>query len=183
MRALWTAFPRDARCLAVADQYLLGDHLLVAPVLEAAATHRKIYLPSGTWWDYWTKERVSGGVELNRDVDLATIPLYVRAGACIPMGPVRQYAMEPSTEPLTLQVYPGADGRSTLYEDDGISFRYQQGDFTKLECSWDDASRTLRMTSSRPIPPSRAKNVRIQAMDKGTVKRMTIAHQSTALEL
>lgn len=183
MRALWTAFPRDAQCVAVADQYLLGDHLLVAPVLEAAATHRKIYLPSGTWWDYWTNERVSGGVELNRDVDLATIPLYVRAGACLPMGPVRQYAMEPSTEPLTLQVYPGADGRSTLYEDDGSSFRYEQGDFTKLECSWDNSSRTLKMTSSRPIPPSRAKDVRIQAMDNGTVKRITIAHRSTTVEL
>jgi alpha-glucosidase/alpha-D-xyloside xylohydrolase len=183
MRALWTAFPRDARCVAVTDQYLLGDHLLVAPVLEAGATHRKTYLPSGTWWDYWTNERVSGGTELNREVDLATIPLYVRAGACIPIGPLRQYAMEPSKEILTLRIYPGADGRSTLYDDDGTSFRYRQGEFTRLECSWDNASRTLQVTSSKAIPPSRAKDVRIQAMDNGTVKRITIAHQSTTVEL
>jgi alpha-glucosidase len=183
MRALWTAFPHDRQCVAVADQYLLGDHLLVAPVLEVGATHRKIYLPSGTWWDYWTNERVSGGAELNREVDLATIPLYVRAGACLPMGPVRQYAMEASTEPLTLRIYPGADGRSTLYDDDGTSFRYQQGGFTKVECAWNDTSRTLEMTSSKPISPQRAKNVRIQAMDKGTVKRTTIVHQSTTVEL
>lgn len=183
MRALWIGWPHEARAALVADGYLWGDHFLVAPVLEPGAKQRRVWLPDGTWWDYWSNQRVRGGNEINREVDLATIPVYVRAGAIVPTGPVRQFAMEPSDEPITLHIYPGADGRFNWYEDDGTSFGYRRGEFTRIECTWEDSSRTLRLVSAAPIPASRRKRVRIQTIDNGTTKLMTIADRSASLQL
>lgn len=183
MRALWIAWPDDARAVTVADEYLWGDHLLVAPVWEAGATRRTAYLPSGKWWDFWSNKPVDGGAEVTREVDLETIPLYVRAGAVIPVGPVRQYAMEPIDEPVTLQVYPGADGKFTWYSDDGISFRYREGEFTRIECGWEDASRKLTLAwgeGSRRVPGMK---VRVQRMDDGTTKTIALGERATVVEL
>jgi alpha-glucosidase/alpha-D-xyloside xylohydrolase len=183
MRALWISWPQDAKALRIADQYLWGDHFLVAPVLESGATRRRTYLPAGQWWDFWSHQRVEGGAEITREVDLSTIPLYVRAGAIVPMGPVRQYAMEPSEEPVTLHVYPGADGQFSWYDDDGISFGYQQGRFTRIDCTWQDSARELTLTwvaGKRPLP---LKAVRIQAMDTGMTKVVSPANHLTVIEL
>ncbi len=98
------------------------------------------------------RQRIEGGREVIRPVDLATMPLYVRAGAVIPMGPVRQYVDEPSDEPTTLVVYPGANGESAWYEDDGKSFDYRHGDSTRIVMAWQDATRRLTV---RLAPGSR----------------------------
>jgi alpha-glucosidase (family GH31 glycosyl hydrolase) len=103
-----------------------GRDMLVAPVVEKGATSRKLYLPKGKWIDFWTEEIVEGGREITRAVDLATTPLYVRAGAVIPMGPVKQYTGQPSNEPLTLVAYAGANGGGSLYEDDGATLNYRR---------------------------------------------------------
>jgi alpha-glucosidase (family GH31 glycosyl hydrolase) len=153
MRSLWLHYPDDAAAVERGDQYLWGADMLVAPVVEKGATARRLYLPRGTWHDFWTEQRVDGGRELDRAVDLATTPLYVRAGAVIPMGPVRQYTSEPSDEPLTMVVYPGADGESVWYEDDGKSFAYRRGEWMSVVMSWRDASRRL---SVRLAPGSKA---------------------------
>lgn len=145
MRSLWLDYPADAKAAACDDAYLWGDSILVAPVLEPGAEHRATYLPAGIWWDYWAGERVEGDRTVTRAVDLETMPLYVKAGAIVPIGPVKQHTQEESSEPLTLRVYPGADGSFTLYEDDGVSFRYEQGEFTRIFCSWDDTSHTLKL--------------------------------------
>ena len=131
MRALWLHYPDDPTAVARGDQYLWGRDILVAPVVEKGATSRRLYLPKGTWYDFWTEQRVEGGQTIERAVDLGTMPLYVRAGAVIPMGPVKQYTEEPSDEPMTLVVYPGTDGVSSLYEDDGHSFDYRTGLFSR----------------------------------------------------
>ncbi|HVC46676.1 MAG TPA: TIM-barrel domain-containing protein [Terracidiphilus sp.] len=183
MRALWFDWPQDAKALQIADEYMWGEHILVAPVLEAGATARTTYLPAGTWWDFWTHERVKGGDAITRAVDLATIPLYVRAGAIVPMGPTRQYAMEPSEEPVTLRVYPGADGRFCWYEDDGSSFRYQQGEFARIECGWEDSSRRLTLAWAAGSRPSPGKRVMIRAMDNGSAKQVVLSQHSTVVEL
>lgn len=183
MRALWLAWPEDAKATAMTDEYMWGDHVLVSPVLEAGAKQRTTYLPAGTWWDFWSKKRVDGGVEVTREVDLETIPLYVRAGAVIPMGPVRQYAMEASEEPVTLQVYPGANGSFSWYEDDGITFRYRQGEFTRIECGWEDSSRKLTLAWAEGSRTAPGKRLRVEAMDKGTVKMVELADHSTVVEL
>ena len=165
MRALWLHYPDDPAAVGRGDEYLWSRDMLVAPVIEKGATNRRLYLPQGFWYDFWTEERLAGGREVERPVDLATIPLYVRAGAVLPMGPIRQYADEPSDEPLTLIVYPGADGTSMLYDDDGISFDHRRGEWTRIEMRWQDRVRrlTLRLApSSGMLPSSRQRfNVRV----------------------
>jgi alpha-glucosidase (family GH31 glycosyl hydrolase) len=111
--------------------------------VELAAKERKVYLPAGTWWDFWTGQKVGGSGEITTPVTLDSTPVFVRAGAIVPTGPVKQYATQPSTEPVCLTVYPGADGSFSLYEDDGISFAHERGDFTSIEMTWTDAKRTL----------------------------------------
>jgi alpha-glucosidase/alpha-D-xyloside xylohydrolase len=145
MRALWLHHPDDPAAVARGDEYLWGRDMLVAPVVERGATSRSLYLPRGTWIDFWNEERVAGGREIDRPVDLSTMPLYVRAGAVLPMGPVKQYVDEPTDEPLTLVVYPGADGDSSLYEDDGRSFEYRNGDWMRIAIQWRDGDRTLSL--------------------------------------
>src|SRR5204862_7186926 len=98
IRALWLHYPDDAGAVARGDEYLFGRDILVAPVVEKGATSRSLYLPRGTWYDFWTREKMEGGREITRNVDLETIPLYVRAGAVIPMGPVKQYTWEKSDD-------------------------------------------------------------------------------------
>ncbi|MGB7190196.1 MAG: TIM-barrel domain-containing protein [Acidobacteriaceae bacterium] len=183
MRALWIDWPQDAKAVTTSDEYLWGDHFLVSPVLEAGATRRKTYLPAGTWWDFWSNQRVEGGAEVTREVDLATIPLYVRAGAIVPMGPVRQYAEEPSEEPVVLRVYPGANGRFRWYEDDGRSFRYRQGEFTTMECAWEDSSRKLTLTQAAGNRTMPGRKVRIETMDRGVKKLVTLTGRLTVVEL
>jgi alpha-glucosidase (family GH31 glycosyl hydrolase) len=145
MRASWLHHPDDALAAGLGDQYFWGRDIVVAPVVEKGATSRSLYLPRGSWWDFWTEERIEGGRHIERSVDLKTIPLYVRAGAVIPMGPVRQYVDEPSDEPLTLVVYPGKDGISSWYEDDGRTFNYRRGDSMRTALSWRDADRMLSL--------------------------------------
>ncbi len=146
IRSLGLVFPEDARAWQTVDSYLFGPNLLAAPVYERGATERKVYLPAGGWTDFWTGEHHAGGSEVTVPVDLATMPLFVRAGAILPTGPVRQYSAEPSTEPLRLTVYPGADGQFALYDDDGLSFAYEQGDYSLALCAWSERARTLQIT-------------------------------------
>ena len=103
IRALWLHYPDDPAACARGDQYLFGPIILVAPVTEKGATSRRLYLPRGLWYDFWTGEAVEGGKEISRPVDLATLPLYVRAGSILPLGPVKQYTSEPVDGPLTLR--------------------------------------------------------------------------------
>jgi alpha-glucosidase (family GH31 glycosyl hydrolase) len=165
MRALWLHHADDARAVAIGDQYLWGRDILVAPIVEKGATSRRVYLPRGTWFDYWTEERLEGGRDVDRRVDLETMPLYVRAGAVIPHDPVRQYSAEPVDAPMTFVVYPGADGRSTWYDDDGISFEHKRGAFMRVEMDWTDSSRALIMSlapGSQLIgPASRVLDIRV----------------------
>jgi len=165
IRALWVHHPDDPRAAATGDQYFWGRDILVAPVVEKGATSRRVYLPRGTWFDYWTEERVDGGRDLTRAVDLETMPVYVRAGAVIPLDPVRQFSSESVDAPTALVVFPGADGRSVWYDDDGISFEHKRGEFMRVELAWHDAARTLDVSlapGSRLIgPASRVLDVRL----------------------
>ncbi|MGP0069993.1 MAG: TIM-barrel domain-containing protein [Isosphaeraceae bacterium] len=156
IRALWLHDPDDPVGRARGDEYLWGPNILVAPVTEKGATTHRLYLPRGHWYDFWTGESFEGGREITRAVDLATLPLYVRAGTILPMGPIRQYTGEKVDGPLTLRVYPGADGHFLLYEDDGISFGYRKGDWMGIDLTWNDRARKLSLRlaeGSRMRPP------------------------------
>jgi alpha-glucosidase/alpha-D-xyloside xylohydrolase len=149
MRALWVHFPDDPAAVARGSEFMWGRDILVAPVVAKGATSRKLYLPRGDWYDFWTEDRIPGGREIERPVDLATVPMYVRAGAVIPVGPVKQYVDEPSAEPLTLVVFPGVNGTRTVYDDDGHTFNYRNGEWMGLEASWNDRNRTLQLQLER----------------------------------
>jgi alpha-glucosidase (family GH31 glycosyl hydrolase) len=159
MRALWLHHHDDARAVATGDQFLWGRDILVSPVVAKGATSRRLYVPRGAWFDFWTEERVDGGREIDRAVDLETMPLHVRAGAIVPMGPIRQYVDEPVDAPLRVTIYPGANGAFTLYDDDGKSFAHKRGDFMRLAMTWNDATRRFavalapgsRMRSPNPL--------------------------------
>jgi len=121
-------------------------------VVEKGAASRQVYLPRGGWHDFWTGERHEGGAEITRQVDLETMPLYVRAGAILPLGPVKQYTSEKVDQPITISIYPGADGAFLLYEDDGASFNYRKGEWTGIQMAWNDSKRVLAL---RLAPGSR----------------------------
>ena len=127
----------------------------MAPVLEKGATSRRVYLPRGFWHDFWTGEVVKGGAEVSRPVDLETIPLYVRAGAILTLGPIKQYAAEQVDQPVSLLLHPGADGSFLYYEDDGISFQHRSGDSMRIEFTWRDSARSLslRLASGSHLRP------------------------------
>jgi alpha-glucosidase (family GH31 glycosyl hydrolase) len=173
MRALWLHFPDDPKAVECGDQYLWGRNVLVAPVVEKGATTRRIYLPRGAWYDFWTQERVEGGREINRPVDLETMPLYVREGSILPLGPVKQFTGEIVEEPLSVSIYPGTDASFLLYEDDGSSFNYRKGEWMGMQMAWDEARRILSLDlapGSRLLPPkSRAIAIKVA----GTMRSLT----------
>ncbi|MBV9034362.1 MAG: glycoside hydrolase family 31 protein, partial [Acidobacteriaceae bacterium] len=145
IRSLWIHYPEDSVAIARGDEYLFGRDILVVPVVEKGASERTLYLPRGAWYDFWTQEKLEGGREITRKVDLKTMPLYVRAGAVLPMGPVKQYSDEKVDGPLTLSVHPGADGLFSLYEDDGKTFNYRKGQYMQVEIAWRDRDRQLSL--------------------------------------
>lgn len=143
MRALWLHYPGDPEAVKLGDEYLWGRDWLVAPVVQKGAKSRRVYLPEGIWFDWWTGEKLSGRRWIERAVDLATMPLYVRAGAIVPLDPVRQYTSQSMVEPATLRVHPGANGAFTLYDDDSQSLGYRDASDPKttwIRFRWDDGT-------------------------------------------
>lgn len=143
LRALWLHYPADPEAVQRGDQYLWGRDILVAPVTEKGASKRKVYLPSGRWYDFWTERRHEGGREIERAIDLETMPLYVRAGGIIPLAPVRQHTAEPVHGPLEVVVHPGDDGSFIMYEDDGRTYDFRDGDYCQTRFTWDDSAGRL----------------------------------------
>jgi alpha-glucosidase/alpha-D-xyloside xylohydrolase len=181
MRALWLHHAGDPLAVARGDEFLWGRDMLIAPVVEPGATSRRLYLPRGRWFDYWSDGVIEGGREIERDVDLETMPIYVRAGAVLPTGPVRQYTGEPVDEPTLLTVYPGANGAFDLYDDDGLSFAYREGAWLGVSLAWNDAERrlSLRLSPGSRIDAPRAFRVRLAG--GGTSK--LVAFDGTPLEV
>lgn len=139
MRGLALDFPADATAKKIADQYLFGKSMLVAPVTRYGATSRPVYFPgTATWFNVWTGEAVKGGETRTVAAPLDQMPVFVKAGAIVPMGPVTQYVDEKPDAPLTVLVYTGADGSYSLYEDDGISNSYTAGQYTRIPFVYDD---------------------------------------------
>jgi alpha-D-xyloside xylohydrolase len=146
MRALAMDFQGDDKALEVGDQYMFGRALLVSPVVQPGAQTRTVYLPAGQdWYDFWTGQRLAGGQTLAVAADVSRIPVHVRAGSILPLGPVKPYADAPSDEPLELRVYPGRDGGFTLYDDAGDGSGYRRGEYAEIPLRWDDARQALQI--------------------------------------
>lgn len=145
MRPLFAGFPEDKRSAEVADEYLFGKSLLVAPVVSAAR-ERTVYLPGAArWTDFWTGETHPGGEEIKAAAPINRIPLYVQAGSVLPMGPAVQYATEKPWDDLQIRIYPGANGELVLYEDENDNYNYEKGRYTTIRMTWDDNSRVLTL--------------------------------------
>ena len=185
MRALWLHYPDDPNAVSRADEYLWGRDLLVAPVTEKSASDKHVYLPHGDWYDFWTEKRLEGGREITRAVDLATLPLYAKAGAILPFGPVKQFTSEHVEEPLTLVVYPGRNGSYTLYEDDGTSFDYRHGSYSKIEMSWNDATRqlSLRLFAGTRMLPFTTRKMRVRLAGEETSVPVQFTGQPVTLKV
>lgn len=204
MRPLMMDFPADKNGWNRGDQFLFGNALLVAPVLEAQYTTEKVssadentgwdrkenanadeasatvdftrpqaadvYLPAGTdWVDFWTAERLKGGKSIKKTVNLKTIPLYVKAGSIIPIGPDVQYATEKKWDNLEIRVYPGANGSFTLYEDEFDNYNYEKGAYSTISFNWNDKTRTLTIGDRQGEYPgmlaNRKFNIRLMTPD------------------
>lgn len=144
MRPLVMDFAGDAKAREIADQYLFGPALLVSPVTAYKARSRPVYLPAGAdWYDFWTGAMSAGGQTIDAAAPYNQMPLFVRAGSILPLGPVMQYTGEKPMDPVTLCVYEGADGSFTLYEDSGSGYGYERGEISKIPLTWSQGKRTL----------------------------------------
>ncbi len=115
----------------------------MAPVNQQGATTRPVYLPGVRWFPFETTTPLEGNQTINATAKLDEIPIYVRAGTILPLGPIVQNTDELPGGPLDLQIYPGKDATFTLVEDDGETNQYQKGAFRKTRFTWDDSTRQL----------------------------------------
>jgi alpha-D-xyloside xylohydrolase len=128
---------------------MFGPALLVAPVLAPGVDRWEVYLPqaSGGWFDFWTGESAAGGRTISVAAPLERIPLQVRAGSILPLGPALQFTDEKPADPIELRIYPGAAADYTLYEDEGTNYAYEQGARATIPLHWDDGLQTLTLGS------------------------------------
>ena len=142
MRPLVMDFQSDRKALGLSDEYLFGPAFLIHPITQPGQkVHIGTYLPAGIdWYDFHTGELIPGGRDFSREYSISEIPVFVRAGSVIPMGPDVQYTSEKPWDSLVIAVYPGADGSFTLYEDEGDGYGYERGLFSTITFRWHDAS-------------------------------------------
>ncbi len=184
MRALVMDFANDKQALDINDEYMFGKSILVCPVTEAMYSQnteedfstiksKKLYLPGGTSWiDFWTGEKISGGQTITKETPLDIMPLYVKAGSILPVGPKVQYALEKKWDDLVIRVYGGANGEFTLYEDENDNYNYEKGVYSTITFSWNDAKKELTINDRQGefpgMPAERKFNIVLVTKDKGT---------------
>ncbi len=165
MRALVTDFPNDKNTHNIGKEYMFGPSILVAPVLESMYVNtiegkqtenyseiktREVYLPKGSdWYDFWTGEKISGGQNVVKPAPIDIIPLYIKAGTILPVGPKVQYAAEKKWDKLEIRIYQGADGEFTLYEDENDNYNYEKGIFSTIKLNWNDKAKTLTLNARK----------------------------------
>ena len=173
MRPLFADFAADKKVWNMTDEFMFGRSILAAPIVDPQYTEEKVirtdamtgwdrkevnsekldwtatksavkYLPKGaTWYDFWTNKKYQGGKTVTLETSLDRVPMFVRAGSILPLGPEMQYVGEKAWDNLELRLYPGADGTFTLYEDEGDSYNYERGVYTTIPFVWKDKTNTL----------------------------------------
>ncbi|HEX8060427.1 MAG TPA: TIM-barrel domain-containing protein, partial [Cyclobacteriaceae bacterium] len=147
MRGLVMDFNNDPKVRDIADQYMYGPSIMVCPVTDYKARKRDVYLPAGNgWYDFYSNKYYDGGQKITVDAPLNMVPLFVREGAIIPMGPEMEYSSE-KTDPIVFNVYGGRDGEFTLYEDEGVNYNYENNAFSLIPFSYNDSDHKLTMGS------------------------------------
>lgn len=158
MRSLAFDFGNDRTVYNIPDQYMFGPAFLVSPVTQALYTGknedqpktRKVYLPKGSkWFNFWSGETLAGGQTIDADAPIETIPLYVKAGSIVPMGPNVEYATQKTAEAVELRIYPGDHAEFTIYEDENNNYNYEKGKFSTYSFKWNDKLRQLTITDRK----------------------------------
>jgi alpha-D-xyloside xylohydrolase len=147
MQPLVMDFPKDPKALDIGNQYLFGPAIMVTPVTTRGATTQSVYLPAAgaPWYNFWTGETSPAGQSVEAAAPVETLPLFVKPGSIIPMGPFLQYSSEKPADPIELRVYRGADGKFTLYEDEGDTYDYEKGKYATIPISWNESQQTLEI--------------------------------------
>ncbi len=174
MRALVMDFAADKKVWNIDNEYLFGTSFLVCPVTTSlyvkhdngstrtdfdSVKSQSIYLPAGAdWFDFWTGQPVKGGQTLTREVPVDIMPLYVKAGSIVPMGPLLQYAAEKKPTELEIRIYEGANGAFTLYEDENDNYNYEKGVYATIPMQWNDQLKTLTVGERKGSFPGMLQN-------------------------
>ncbi|HEV8531936.1 MAG TPA: TIM-barrel domain-containing protein [Methylomirabilota bacterium] len=171
MRPLVLNYPDDPRVWQLGHEFLWGDDLLVAPVTREGARTWPVYLPAGGWYDFWSGARYEGPGGITLDAPLDRLPLLVRAGAIVPLGPVVQHTGERPLDEITLLVYPEGASSFELYEDDGRSNAYREGHraLTRFECVTGPKDVTLKIgepVGDRSVVPANRRYLIRLRMDR-----------------
>jgi alpha-D-xyloside xylohydrolase len=163
-RALIMDFRTDTHVYNIQDQFMFGNEFLVSPVIEQHANSRKVYLPKtpGGWIDFWTGKKYESNQTIDAAAPLETIPLFVKAGSIVPMGPFIQYAEEKTNGEIELRVYTGSDGSFSLYEDENDNFDYKKGMYSIIPFSWNENTKTLVIGSRKGTYPEMIKKRKIK---------------------
>lgn len=173
MRSLAFDFRDDPEIYSIPDQYMFGPAFLVNPVTGRTEKTRKVYLPKSIiWFDFWTGQSLAGGQTIDAPAPVETIPLFIRAGSIVPMGPYLQFATEKPADPLELRIYPGANGNFVLYEDENDTYNYEKGVFSTIAFKWNDAKHKLTIGKRTGTFPGMAEKRTFQIIivdkNKGT---------------
>ena len=184
MRPLVMDFTDDPVAREISSQFLCGPALMVCPVCEYGARSREVYLPEGGWYDFHSGKRIEGGVTFVADAPVDRIPLYFREGSIMVTGDVVQSTAQ-SQDNLRIQVFPGADADFILYEDDGVSYGYEAGEYAAVALHWDNASRTLSIGQRKGSFPgmSASKTLTVTAADKEKGAARTIIYTGDAAKI
>jgi alpha-D-xyloside xylohydrolase len=165
MRAMIMDFADDKEVRSIGDQYMFGPSLLIAPVYRYQARTREVYFPASCgWYDFYTGKYIPGAQRLVVDAPYERIPLFVREGSIIPMGPEIRYTDEKPTDPLTLWVYTGNNCKFTLYEDEGTNYNYEKGAFSTIEFSFDNKNGILTIGERKGEFPGMSKSRKINVI-------------------
>jgi alpha-D-xyloside xylohydrolase len=156
---------------------MFGPAFLISPVLEGGATRWPVYAPTtpGGWYNFWTGSRVPPGATTDIEAPLGQIPVLVKAGSIVPIGPVEQYAGEKPPSDLEIRVYPGADGDFSLYEDEGTNYNYENGQRSTIHFHWNDKRRELSIgqRNGQFSGMLQSRQFKIVALDSGSEHQVT----------
>ncbi|PAM91708.1 alpha-xylosidase [Flavobacterium sp. IR1] len=150
MRPLFMDFPKDQKVQNTSDQFMFGPAFMVSPVYKYGARNRSVYFPEGTnWFDFYTGKYIKGGQQVTVDAPYERIPLHIREGSIIPVGPEMQYTTEKKADKIVLYVYMGQDGKFSLYEDENENYNYEKGQFGKIDFTYNEASGKLAIGAQK----------------------------------
>ena len=200
MRALMYDFPKDKRTWDLTDEFLFGRSILALPITRPQFTDEGTdpsreadfsrpasatkYLPQGSdWYDFYTEQRHPGGQDVTLQTPFHQAPMMVRSGSILPLAPVMQYAGEHAWDNIDIVVYPGRDATFTLYEDEGDSYRYEQGAYSTIAFQWNDKKQELTIARRQGQFPGMLAQRTFRVRLAGTQQVKTVTYNGTAMKV